>query len=48
MRLLFVAKHPVTKPILVDIERSEEKLEGIIDELLERALESKERILVKA
>lgn len=45
---IFVAKHPVTKPILVDIERSEEKLEGIIDELLERALESKERILVKA
>ena len=45
---IFVAKHPVTKPILADIERSEEKLEGIIDELLERALESKERILVKA
>lgn len=44
---IFVAKHPVTKPILADIERSEEKLEGIIDELLERALESKERILVK-
>ncbi len=45
---IFVAKHPVTKPILADIERSEGKLEGIIDELLERALESKERILVKA
>ena len=45
---IFVAKHPVTKPILADIERSEEKLEGIIDELLERALESRERILVKA
>ena len=45
---IFVAKHPVTKPILADIERSEEKLEGIIDKLLERALESKERILVKA
>jgi len=45
---IFVAKHPVTKPILADIERSEVKLEGIIDELLERALESKERILVKA
>lgn len=45
---IFVAKHPVTKPILADIERSEEKLEGIIDELLEMALESKERILVKA
>ena len=45
---IFVAKHPVTKPTLADIERSEEKLEGIIDELLERALESKERILVKA
>lgn len=45
---IFVAKHPVTKPILADIERSEVKLEGIIDELLERALGSKERILVKA
>ena len=45
---IFVAKHPVTKPVLENIERSEEKLEGIIDELMEKALETKERILVKA
>ena len=45
---IFVAKHPVTKPILENIERSEEKLEGIIEELLEKAVETKERILVKA
>ena len=45
---IFVAKHPVTKPVLENIERSEEKLEGIIDELMEKAMETKERILVKA
>ena len=45
---IFVAKHPVTKPALEGIERSEKSLEGKIEELLERALETKERILVKA
>ncbi|EHO50392.1 MAG: tRNA uracil 4-sulfurtransferase ThiI [Lachnospiraceae bacterium] len=45
---IFVAKHPVTKPVLEGIERSEKSLEGKIEELLERALETKERILVKA
>ena len=45
---IFVAKHPVTKPALDGIERSEKSLEGKIEELLERALETKERILVKA
>ena len=43
-----MAKHPVTKPALEGIERSEKSLEGKIEELLERALETKERILVKA
>lgn len=45
---IFVAKHPVTKPALEGIERSEKSLEGKIEELLEKALETKERILVKA
>ena len=45
---IFVAKHPVTRPVLEDIEKSEIKLEGIIEELIEKALETKERILVKA
>ena len=45
---IFVAKHPVTKPSLENIEKSEENLSGIIDELMEKALETKERVLVKA
>lgn len=39
---IFVAKHPVTKPILEIIKRSETKLEGEIDELMNAALESVE------
>lgn len=35
---IFVAKHPVTKPVLKRIEHSERKLEGVIEPLLERAL----------
>lgn len=35
---IFVAKHPVTKPRLERIERSEEKLKGIVEELVEKAL----------
>ena len=38
----------MTRPVLEDIEKSEIKLEGIIEELIEKALETKERILVKA
>lgn len=37
---IFVAKHPVTKPILEIIKRSEEKLSDVIDELMEKAMNS--------
>ena len=36
---IFVAKHPVTKPRLDIIRRSEEKLKGMIEELVEKAVE---------
>ena len=38
---IFVAKHPVTKPTLEQIEESEKKLEGIVEPILERAMETK-------
>lgn len=38
----FVAKHPVTKPKLADIETSEELLKDVIDDLLKQALETEE------
>lgn len=38
----FVAKHPVTKPKLADIEASEELLKDVIDDLLKQALETEE------
>ena len=41
---IFVAKHPVTKPNVQVIERSEKKLEGIIEELMKTALETVEII----
>ncbi|MFR9284874.1 tRNA 4-thiouridine(8) synthase ThiI [Clostridium sp. AF15-17LB] len=44
---IFVAKHPVTKPNVEVIRRSEEKLSGKIDELVDRALETVEVIEVK-
>ncbi len=44
---IFVAKHPVTKPNLKVIQRSECKLSGIIDEMVETAVESAESILVE-
>lgn len=43
---IFVAKHPVTKPILSVIESSEEKLTGIIEELVEKAIETVETIRI--
>ena len=43
----FVAKHPVTKPILHVIERSEEKLAEKIDEMVARALAEVEVIMVE-
>lgn len=45
---IFVAKHPVTKPILEIIKRSETKLAEVIDELMEKAIETVETIEVKA
>ena len=42
----FVAKHPVTKPLLHVIERSEEKLSEKIDEMVERALVEVEVIMI--
>lgn len=43
---IFVAKHPVTKPNLQYIKRHEENLNDVIDELMERALSTKETIIV--
>ena len=44
---IFVAKHPVTKPNIKVIRRSEENLAEKIDELMEEAIRSVETILVK-
>ncbi len=41
---IFVAKHPVTKPSLKMIERSEEKLEEKIGELVETAISTVEKV----
>lgn len=43
---IFVAKHPVTKPILEIIKRSEEKLSDVIDDLIETALNTVEEVEV--
>ena len=45
---IFVAKHPVTKPRLDVIERSEKKLNDVIDDLLEKAIRTEEMIFIKA
>ena len=45
---IFVAKHPVTKPSLKVIQRSEEKLAERIDELMKEAIETVEVIRVEA
>ena len=45
---IFVAKHPVTKPNLNVIRRSEKKLEERIDELMEKALSATEVIEITA
>lgn len=44
---IFVAKHPVTKPVLKNIEHSELNLNERIDELMETALATVETIRVK-
>ena len=41
---IFVAKHPKTKPRIDIIKRSEKKLEGVIEELVEKAIETVEII----
>lgn len=41
---IFVAKHPVTKPNLMLIERSEENLKDQIDELVETAIRTVEKV----
>lgn len=43
---IFVAKHPVTKPRLERIEKSEKLLSGIIEPLVEKAIEETEVIVV--
>ncbi len=45
---IFVAKHPVTKPVLHVIERSEEKLNDVIGDFVKKAVETAELIEVKA
>ena len=44
---IFVAKHPVTKPNLNVIHGSEKKLEGTIEELVQKAIETTETIWVE-
>jgi thiamine biosynthesis protein ThiI len=45
---IFVAKHPVTKGNLKVIKRSEENLNDVIDELMEKAIETVEVIHIEA
>ena len=45
---IFVAKHPVTKPRLDVIKRSERNLDGCIDELMKIAIETTEEIKINA
>ncbi|MBO6119295.1 MAG: tRNA 4-thiouridine(8) synthase ThiI [Lachnospiraceae bacterium] len=42
---IFVAKHPVTKPKLTHIYRSEERLKDVIDDLLIKAIDTQEEII---
>ena len=44
---IFVAKHPVTKPSLKVIRRSETHLKEKIDEMVEAAIETAETVIVK-
>jgi len=44
---IFVAKHPVTKPKLERIEKSEQNLSEVIDGLIDKAIETVEVINVK-
>ena len=44
---IFVARHPVTKPLPEVIERSEAKLKGMIEELVEKAILTTETFTVR-
>ena len=44
---IFVAKHPVTKPIIEIIERNERKLNEKIDELVKEAIDTAEVVIAK-
>ena len=44
---IFVAKHPVTKPIPEKIRKSEEKLAPIVAEMVEKAINEAEAILMR-
>lgn len=44
---IFVAKHPVTHPILPVIERSEKKLEGMIEDMVEKAVGEAELLTIE-
>ena len=44
---IFVAKHPVTKPTLARIEKSEKKLADVIDEMVEKAIAEDELIICR-
>ncbi len=43
---IFVAKHPVTKPRLDAIERHEKRLEGIVEPMVDKAIETAELIVI--
>ena len=45
---IFVAKHPVTKPVLAQIEYSEQVLKDQEEEMISRAVETEEKILCEA
>jgi thiamine biosynthesis protein ThiI len=45
---IFVAKHPVTKPDIAVLHRSEEKLADKIDDMVQTALDTVEVIEVEA
>ena len=44
---IFVAKHPVTKPTLEQIEKSEKKLVGIIEPIYEKAIDTAEVVWLR-
>jgi thiamine biosynthesis protein ThiI len=45
---IFVAKHPVTKPHLDRIKKSEHNLDDVLPDLMQKAIESTETIVVEA